>query len=107
MGEPHLTTLEPAIITAYRAFASYEFQFRGSNIMPVIDFQDLDEYDAAIEFLVGKGVTFHTRPPQRLVLGAGDFKALEEANIVRSAKGVRSRGKKTRPSSKPKAGGAS
>ncbi|MGH7137998.1 MAG: hypothetical protein ACREHD_19790 [Pirellulales bacterium] len=72
--------------------------------MPVIDFHDRDEYGAAIEFLVRRGITFHTRPPLRLMLASVDYQALDEAKILRSseAKATSSRAKKTRSSAKPK-----
>lgn len=76
--------------------------------MPVIDFHDPDQYDAAIAFLVGRGMAFHTSPPQRVIVHPDDYKALEQAKIVPEARprANGSRGKKTRSSSKPKAGGA-
>lgn len=75
--------------------------------MPVIDFDDIDQYGAAIAFLAGRGLAFHTRPPQQIVVGSADYKALRDADIVPdlAAKANGSRGKKTRSSSKPKAGG--
>ena len=74
--------------------------------MPVIDFEDCDQYDAAIEFLVRRGITFHTRPPQQLIVGPVDYKSLEDAKIIpgSGAKTIGSRGKKTRSSPKPKSG---
>ena len=76
--------------------------------MPIIDFEDLDQYGAVIAFLAGRGIAFHTRPPQQIVVGPADYKALQDAAIVPdlAAKANGSRGKKTRSSSKPKAGGA-
>jgi hypothetical protein len=72
--------------------------------MPVIDFHDRDEYGAAIEFLLRRGTTFHTRPPLRLMLASADYHALEEAKILRSseAKATNSRGKKTPSTAKSK-----
>jgi len=76
--------------------------------MPVIDFEDFDEYGAAIEFLARRGIGFHTRPPQQLVVRSEDYKALLDAQIIREPrpKVNRAGGKKTRSPSKPKAGGA-
>jgi hypothetical protein len=66
--------------------------------MPVIDFEDLDQYGAVIAFLAGRGTAFHTRPPQQIVVGPADYKALQDAEIVPdlAAKANGSRGKKTR-----------
>lgn len=77
--------------------------------MPVIDFQDDDEYDATIAFLLRRGSPFHTRPPLRLMLSSEDYQALEDAKILRdsTAKATRSRGKKTQTTAKPKTGRAS
>lgn len=66
--------------------------------MPVIDFQDPDQFDAAIEFLVRRGIAFHSRPPQRVVVRTEDYKALQQAKIVPSSKANGSRGEKTRRS---------
>lgn len=72
--------------------------------MPLIDFHDRDEYGAAIEFLVRREITFHTRPPLRLIMTSADYRALEDAKILRTskAKAINSRGKKTLSSAKPK-----
>lgn len=77
--------------------------------MPVIDFHDGEEYDAAIEFLVTRGIGFQTRPPLRLMLASVDYKALLDANVLCSseAKVTGSRGKKIQSSAKSKTGRAS
>ncbi|HVA47277.1 MAG TPA: hypothetical protein VNH11_12990 [Pirellulales bacterium] len=76
--------------------------------MPVIDFDDRDQYDAAVAFLAGCGIGFHTRPPQQLVVRSEDYKALKDAQIIREpgARVNRAGGKKTRSPSKPKTGRA-
>ena len=68
--------------------------------MPVIDFQDPDQFDAAIEFLVRRGIAFHSRPPQCVVLRTEDYQALQQAKIVPNAKANGSRGEKNRRSPK-------
>ena len=50
--------------------------------MPIVDFNHLDQYEAAIEFLAARGLGFHTRPPLRVVVRQVDYHALEEAGIV-------------------------
>ncbi len=71
--------------------------------MPVIDFYDPERFDAAIEFLVGQGIAFHARSPQRLVVRASDYKALKEAKLIPDPPTKRngSRGKETTAPSKP------
>lgn len=70
--------------------------------MPVIDCKDRDQYDSAIEFLVNRGIGFHTRPPQQIVVRSEDYRALQEAKIIstEAVKANGSRGKKTRSSAK-------
>lgn len=76
--------------------------------MPVIDFHDDEQYDAAIEFLVRGGLAFHTRPPLRLVLSSVVRASLEDAKILPTseAKTPHPRAKKTRSTAKPKTGRA-
>ncbi len=64
-----------------------------------------ERFDAAIEFLVGRGMAFHAHSPQRLVVRASDYKALKEAKLVPDSpmKGNGSRGKETTAPAKPEA----
>lgn len=75
--------------------------------MPIIDFDDLDQYDAAIAFLARRGMAFHTRPPQKLAISSEDYKALEDAKSIPglSAKVNGARGKRTGSSPKSETGG--
>lgn len=68
--------------------------------MPVIDFQDPDQFDAAIEFMVRRGIAFHSRPPQRVIVRTEDFQALQLAKMLPTPKRNGARGPKTRRSAK-------
>lgn len=69
-----------------------------------MDVEDLDQYDAAIAFLAARGMPFHTRPPQRLIVRTSDYQALQVAKIIvgSSLKANGPSGNKTRSSAKPK-----